>query len=91
MTKWFQNLNTTWQSLVVIGAVFAFALAVAAFAYPISQLPAQVEANRDDISHLRFDMQKIEIRQEDILEAIRLSNCLALAEAKRQPWQECTQ
>lgn len=96
MTKWFNQLNSTWQSLVVLGGVFAFALTITAVAYPVYTLPETVEENAELIKGNSSLIQgntdrieKVEVNQQDLLDAIKLSNCLDLAQAQNTPYQTC--
>ena len=55
----------------------------------ISSLPEEIELNRQSIAEIQSRVGNVEKGQDAILSAIRLSNCLALAQAKDEPYQEC--
>jgi hypothetical protein len=89
MKQWFKALNSTWQALTVIGSVILFSLAVGGWYNTLSGLPEEIELNRQSIAEIQSRVGNVEKGQDAILSAIRLSNCLALAQAKDEPYQEC--
>jgi len=96
MTQWFKTLSSTWQALTVIGSVILFSLAVGGWYNTISSLPEEIEHNRQSIEEIQGRVGNVEKGQDEILNAIeisnrqlRLSNCLALAQAQNKPYQEC--
>jgi len=89
MTAWFNRLSPTWQSLVVIAFAVAFGFVIAGAVATATDIPELVEENQKDIQRLSTRVQKIEVNQRDILEAIQLGNCLNLSAARNTPYQEC--
>lgn len=90
MTAWFKSLNPTWQALLALSAVFVVGATMALAASGFVALPEAVQENTKNIDHLAERMNEVEDAQRDILKAIRFSNCMALAQAKGEPWQQCS-
>lgn len=89
MKGWLENLSPTWQSLTAIGSAILFGAFIMGMTYKFSQLPELVHENQEDIQRLSTRVERVEIRQGDILESIKFSNCMAVADAKGEPWQVC--
>lgn len=89
MNKWFSNLSATWQNIVALGAALLAGVVIMGFAAKYHELPELVQQNSNDIETLVKDLDRVEIKQGAILEAIQFSNCMAVASAKGDPWQAC--
>jgi hypothetical protein len=89
MTMWFTKLHSAWQAMIVIGAAVLFGVGVGGWYTVLNELPDDVATNTQSILDIKNRVENVEQGQRGILKGIQLSNCLALAQVKGEPYQQC--
>ena len=100
MTDFINRIPVVWRALVVIATSLVIGFTVAA---TVLDIPIQVNANKESIVANREAIDRLGNRlsaveetqrgilstQREMLKGIQLGNCLSMAVAQKNPYQQC--